>query len=88
MTQAAPSDGDVTQVISPTPLVDAGPVAPVPLAAHPAVGAPQPPKASQAPLSSLEVRNISAWFGDHNVLDRVSLTMPGGVVTSLIGPSG
>ncbi|MEL4320237.1 phosphate ABC transporter ATP-binding protein [Leifsonia sp. YIM 134122] len=31
---------------------------------------------------------MSAWFGDHLVLDRVSLTMPAGVVTSLIGPSG
>lgn len=39
-------------------------------------------------LATLEANNISAWFGDHNVLDRVSLTMPAGVVTSLIGPSG
>ncbi|HEY0246802.1 MAG TPA: phosphate ABC transporter ATP-binding protein [Gryllotalpicola sp.] len=31
---------------------------------------------------------ISAWFGDHKVLDRVSLTMAAGEVTSLIGPSG
>jgi phosphate transport system ATP-binding protein len=42
----------------------------------------------EAPLAALEARNISAWFGDHQVLDRVSLTMPAGVVTSLIGPSG
>ncbi|WP_157157898.1 phosphate ABC transporter ATP-binding protein [Diaminobutyricimonas sp. LJ205] len=40
------------------------------------------------PLASLEGRNISAWFGDHQVLDRVSLTMEAGVITSLIGPSG
>ena len=40
------------------------------------------------PLASLEARNISAWFGDHQVLDRVSLEMPAGVITSLIGPSG
>ena len=33
-------------------------------------------------------REISAWFGDHYVLDRVSLTMPAGAVTALIGPSG
>jgi phosphate transport system ATP-binding protein len=39
-------------------------------------------------LASLEAREISAWFGDHLVLDRVSLTMPAGVVTALIGPSG
>ena len=39
-------------------------------------------------LASLEGRNVSAWFGDRKVLDRVSLTMPAGVITSLIGPSG
>jgi phosphate transport system ATP-binding protein len=54
---------------------------------------PAPRPARQAPagpveLASLEARNISAWFGDHQVLDRVSLTMPAGVITSLIGPSG
>jgi phosphate transport system ATP-binding protein len=39
-------------------------------------------------LAELDAQNISAWFGDHQVLDRVSLTMPAGVITSLIGPSG
>ncbi|MBN9139695.1 MAG: phosphate ABC transporter ATP-binding protein [Micrococcales bacterium] len=39
-------------------------------------------------LAALEARDISAWFGDHLVLDRVSLTMPAGAVTALIGPSG
>jgi phosphate transport system ATP-binding protein len=43
---------------------------------------------SDAPLAGLEARDISAWFGDHQVLDRVSLMMPAGHVTSLIGPSG
>ncbi len=38
--------------------------------------------------SSLEARSISAWFGDHQVLLDVSLTMPAGQVTALIGPSG
>ena len=38
--------------------------------------------------SELDARNISAWFGDHKVLDRVSLTMHAGQVTALIGPSG
>src|SRR3984957_18970516 len=42
-----------------------------------------------APRSAtLEARDISAWFGDHHVLDRVSLTMVSGEVTALIGPSG
>jgi phosphate transport system ATP-binding protein len=44
--------------------------------------------AADAGLASLEARNISAWFGDHKVLDRVSLTMAAGAVTALIGPSG
>ncbi|GIG61221.1 phosphate import ATP-binding protein PstB [Longispora fulva] len=39
-------------------------------------------------LATLDARSISAWFGDHKVLDRVSLTMPAGQVTALIGPSG
>src|SRR5258705_1964535 len=43
-----------------------------------------PPK----PLSGLPAQSISAWFGDHKVLDRVSLTMDAGTVTALIGPSG
>jgi phosphate transport system ATP-binding protein len=40
------------------------------------------------PLLGLETRAVSAWFGTHKVLDRVSLTMGAGEVTALIGPSG
>ncbi|MDQ7911130.1 phosphate ABC transporter ATP-binding protein [Phytohabitans sp. ZYX-F-186] len=40
------------------------------------------------PLAGLEARQITAWFGDHQVLDRVSLSMRAGEVTALIGPSG
>ena len=36
----------------------------------------------------LEAVAVSAWFGSNKVLQRVSLTMPPGVVTALIGPSG
>ena len=39
-------------------------------------------------LAELEAREVTAWFGDHLVLDGVSLTMQAGQVTSLIGPSG
>jgi len=49
------------------------------------------PAASLAPgkpLSGITAQNISAWFGDHKVLERVSLTMDAGTVTALIGPSG
>ncbi|GCD91351.1 phosphate ABC transporter ATP-binding protein [Nocardioides sp. LS1] len=39
-------------------------------------------------LATIEARDITAWFGQHKVLDRVSLTMPAGGITALIGPSG
>jgi phosphate transport system ATP-binding protein len=38
--------------------------------------------------AELRAEDITAWFGDHKVLDRVSLTMEAGKITSLIGPSG
>ncbi|MFJ8009607.1 phosphate ABC transporter ATP-binding protein PstB [Streptomyces fagopyri] len=38
--------------------------------------------------ATLEARSVSAWFGSHQVLRQVSLTMPAGQVTALIGPSG
>jgi len=38
--------------------------------------------------ANLEARDISAWFGQHQVLDRVSLVMESRQVTALIGPSG
>ncbi|HVY08626.1 MAG TPA: phosphate ABC transporter ATP-binding protein [Mycobacteriales bacterium] len=36
----------------------------------------------------LDAHNVSAWFGNNKVLDRVSLSMPPATVTALIGPSG
>jgi phosphate transport system ATP-binding protein len=36
----------------------------------------------------MSVRDLSAWFGDHKVLDRVSLDIEARRVTALIGPSG
>ena len=38
--------------------------------------------------ASLQATNVSAWFGSHKVLERVSLTMEPRKVTALIGPSG
>ncbi|MFB7306248.1 phosphate ABC transporter ATP-binding protein [Streptomyces sp. NPDC056192] len=38
--------------------------------------------------ATLRADAVSAWFADHKVLDRVSLTMPARQVTALIGPSG
>ena len=39
-------------------------------------------------MATLDAVDVSAWFGDHQVLDRVELTMRAGTVTALIGPSG
>jgi phosphate transport system ATP-binding protein len=44
--------------------------------------------ATPDPLAELEARSVTAWFGDHMVLDQVSLVMQPGQVTALIGPSG
>ena len=38
--------------------------------------------------AALDAVNISAWFRDHKVLERISLHMPARQVTALIGPSG
>ncbi|MEV8336387.1 phosphate ABC transporter ATP-binding protein [Streptomyces niveus] len=47
-----------------------------------------PASSGEASPATLEAEGISAWFADHKVLDRVSLTMPALEVTALIGPSG
>jgi phosphate transport system ATP-binding protein len=46
------------------------------------------PLVASGPLVGLDARKVSAWFGDHKVLERVSLSMEPGTVTALIGPSG
>jgi phosphate transport system ATP-binding protein len=48
---------------------------------------PVPPVVPRTP-SRLQAEQVSAWFGDRKVLDRVTLTMEPGHVTALIGPSG
>jgi phosphate transport system ATP-binding protein len=45
-------------------------------------------QSSNGGTSTLQARNISAWFGSRKVLDRVNLNMPARTVTALIGPSG
>ena len=54
----------------------------------PAMGAPGPASPSPTVPSTLVATNVSAWFGSHKVLERISLPMQGGKVTALIGPSG
>jgi phosphate transport system ATP-binding protein len=49
---------------------------------------PSAPHLGSGPLIGLEARNVSAWFGKHKVLERVSLNMQPARVTALIGPSG
>ena len=38
--------------------------------------------------AELKARDVSAWFGNHKVLERVTLEMAPRQVTALIGPSG
>jgi phosphate transport system ATP-binding protein len=54
----------------------------------PPAGVPSVPPVPQSQASTLEAREISAWFSEHQVLDRVSLLMQARQVTALIGPSG
>ncbi|RAJ44808.1 phosphate ABC transporter ATP-binding protein (PhoT family) [Kitasatospora sp. SolWspMP-SS2h] len=52
---------------------------------------PLPPVAAappERPLSGLETREVTAWFGQRKVLERVSFAMRAGEITALIGPSG
>ena len=49
---------------------------------------PAAPAGPARPPASLVAERVSAWFGDHHVLDEVDLTMAAGQVTALIGPSG
>jgi phosphate transport system ATP-binding protein len=51
-------------------------------------GRPGDPLLVPKQLVGLDARNVSAWFGTHKVLERVSLIMEPGKVTALIGPSG
>ncbi len=53
-----------------------------------AVMTPEAEAATRDQLAELRAVDITAWFGDHKVLDRVSLTMAAGGITALIGPSG
>jgi phosphate transport system ATP-binding protein len=40
------------------------------------------------PPATMGTRDVSAWFGDHKVLERVSLRFEARHVSALIGPSG
>jgi phosphate transport system ATP-binding protein len=40
------------------------------------------------PTVRIAARDLSAWYGDVLALDRVSLDVPAGAVTVLLGPSG
>src|SRR5580658_8118612 len=56
-------------------------------------GVPVPRSSSAGPearggASRLDAVEVSAWFGDTQVLDDVSLSVPPASVTALIGPSG
>ena len=41
-----------------------------------------------APVTEMEARDVSVWFGQRKVLEGVNMTFPKNSVTALIGPSG
>ncbi len=75
---------------SPTPHLPFLPLEPlvVSQATPDPVTVPIPQHPVQTTLAGIDARDVSAWFGSHQVLDRVSLEMAAGEVTALIGPSG
>jgi phosphate transport system ATP-binding protein len=79
-----PSDSQPVPII-PAPLPAIVISEPEPLSFDPS---PAPAHVDVSGLAGLDARDISAWFGSHLVLDRVSLHMEAGKVTALIGPSG
>jgi len=38
--------------------------------------------------SAIQVRDLSAWYGDHQVLDKISIDIFSNYITAIIGPSG
>jgi phosphate transport system ATP-binding protein len=46
------------------------------------------PRQLPGPSTGLAVEELSAWFGDHKVVEDVSFSAPPRKVTALIGPSG
>ena len=82
-----PVTGPVPLVINAAESTSSAALAPLGVADHHAHPAPHSPFELSA-LAGLDARHISAWFGSHQVLDRVSLHMAAGEVTALIGPSG
>ena len=60
---------------------------PVPFAPEPEP--PQAPDEAEAPQAAkIEVDQLSVWFGDIKALEDVSLMVPSGQVTAVIGPPG
>jgi phosphate transport system ATP-binding protein len=87
--QGTSDPGKAETLVIPAVQINSHSFASPPAPAPPAVPAPAGSGLrSTATLAGLEAREISAWFGERKVLDRVSLHMRAGEVTALIGPSG
>jgi len=50
--------------------------------------APVPAASAPRPVPALTVKNLSVFFGKHQVLKSVSIDIPARAVTAIIGPSG
>ncbi len=67
---------------TPAPLAPAGPPRPVPRAQD------HPPRQAVPAEATLSATDLSLFYGKHQALDGVSLSIPKHSVTALIGPSG
>jgi phosphate transport system ATP-binding protein len=85
--EPAPAHSGVAVLTPPT--ADHVPLTAPPVGVFAAPSAPAKPKVGDGyGPADLDARDISAWFGDHLVLERVSLQIAAGTVMALIGPSG
>ncbi|MCU1373543.1 MAG: phosphate transporter ATPase [Actinomycetia bacterium] len=59
----------------------------LPITLSPTTGV-APDNADPRLVPALEARKVSAWFGNHQILEDIDLSMTPNTVTAIIGPSG
>jgi phosphate transport system ATP-binding protein len=75
--------------VAPGPMPDATAVGPDPVSVAPDPGrAPEPDAPSAAATGEIEIRGLSAYYGDFRAVREISMTIPPHAVTAIIGPSG
>ncbi|HEU0245389.1 MAG TPA: ATP-binding cassette domain-containing protein, partial [Candidatus Limnocylindrales bacterium] len=83
-TTPADTDGHATAPGPEIPAPDSSVPAPSPTAEITAAG----PATTPAASGRIEIRNLSAYYGDFRAVRDVTMTIPPHAVTAIIGPSG